>query len=885
MAPGAKRKLSLPSTLLRELDIQQGGPGRNKRQRSRKDQRKEARVQKRQARSSQSRRFTQPTHPSTSRSQNPPQSPSQKHESSGLPFSSDDELDDDDFDVEDEEVDRFGRIENDEDEDEDENEGEDEGEDEDEDNDDEKSKLNRPSKPKLSKLEMAKIAEDEKEIAKLEKKLGLKGKKKLPKSFDEDGLGGLLEGLDGMDDDDEQESLSRSKRKAEADEWLAQKRRKAEAAAVASNAATTTATATAGDDTNVDDMVEDESGDEEDTEEGMGIFNDEEDVEEGEDDSEDGSEDDDDGDDGFEGFSEQEQESVRPQRENPYVAPTTNVAKYVPPSLRKQSGSSDQVEAQLRRRIQGLINRLTNDNMTGILKDITDLYQTNPRQLVTSTLVDLIMALVCSPEKRPDSFFAMIAGFIAAVHKTMGVAVSAQFLQQLVETLEERSAAASGDQSDAGSKHLVSLLSELYNMQVIGCNLIFDYVRMFLDTLSELNTELLLRIIQLCGPSLRRDDPRALRDIVNRIQPATAKDMSVRTRFMIDEMKKLQGNKAKAVARNKDLAEQRTQLRKRIGALKGSHDVQPLRVGLKDIRDSGTQGKWWLVGASWSGNQSGQDKGATTQMQDDDGSRDDLADETITEVDDGLGIPDLWQLAREQGFNTEVRQRIFVALHAATDCEGADILVQKLRLNKHQRKEIAEVIVRSGERQNVYNHYYALLADKFSGDKEMRFQFRRCLTIRFKKMGEDVDTGDGDGDGDNDDDDDALGEAGSEGSARWLLNTAKLFAFLVTWRTLKLVDIFKYRNLAALQEKAHIFTEVLLLTVLQECKKDELRDVFGGLAADPDIGRGVQYFLKHHVRGTQLVSDANKKARRMVRKRCDEMLELLESTLVQEDLD
>ncbi|KAI1277790.1 armadillo-type protein [Xylaria sp. FL0933] len=513
--------------------------------------------------------------------------------------------------------------------------------------------------------------------------------------------------------------------------------------------------------------------------------------------------------------------------------------------------------------------------MTGILKDVTDLYQTNPRQLVTSSLVDLIMALVRSPEKRPDSFFTMVAGFVAAVHKTMGVAISAQFLQLLVETLEKRTAAASGDQSDAESKHLVSLLAELYNMQVIGCNLIFDYVRLFLQTLSELNTELLLRIIQLCGPSLRRDDPGALRDIINRIQPNTAKDMSVRTRFMIDEMKKLQNNKAKAVARNKDLAEQRTQLRKRIGMLKGSHDVQPLRVGLRDIRDSETQGKWWLVGASWLGNQSGQEK---EKYQEDDEDADDLVDETITQLGDDLGIPDLWQLAREQGFNTEVRQRIFVALHAATDCDSADLLVQKLRLNKHQRKEIAEVIVRSGERQNVYNHYYALLADRFGGDKEMRFQFRRCLTIRFKKMGEDVDTGDDDA-GDDGFDDDA-----DEG-VRWLFNTAKLFAFLVTWRTLKLVDVFKYRNLAALQEKAHVFTEVLLLTVLQEASGRDIKAIFGGLNTDLDVGRGVQYFLRRYVRVTKLVDDKDKKAMKLVRKHCDEVLELLESTLTQKDLE
>jgi nucleolar MIF4G domain-containing protein 1 len=857
MAPGASRKLSLPSSLLKELDIpQQDGRGRNKHQRSRKDQRKEARVQKRHARSSQVRRPIQPAQPKQIANSKSHPNPAEERQRD-VPWSSDDELDEDDFDNDDEDLGQ-GDLDDDDDEEEEEEDHENE----------------EPTKPHLSKKEMAKIAEDDKEIAKLEKKLGLKGKKKLPKSFDEDGLGSIMEGLDGRDSDDNDGlgHRSRNKRKAEADEWLAQKRRKAQATVAAISAA---AAAPAVDDS-VSSMDEDGFDDEGDSEADIELLEEDNEYED-EDQDEDGNDD-------FEGFSEidgddeqEEEEPTRPQRGNPYVAPTTNVAKYVPPSLRKkQSGAGDQVEAQLRRRIQGLINRLTNDSMTGILKDITDLYQTNPRQVVTSTFVDLILALVCSPEKRPDSFFTMIAGFIAGVHKTMGLAVSAQFLQQLVEILEKRSAAASGDHSDAESKHLVSLLAELYNIQVIGGNLIFDYVRLFLENLSELNTELVLRIIQLCGPSLRRDDPRALRDIISIVQPKDTKDMSVRTRFMIDEMKKLQGNKAKAAAKNKDLADQRTQLRKRIGTLKGSHDVQPLRVGLKDIRDSETQGKWWLIGASWLGNQSGQENGTTAKNRDDDDHNGgDLVDETITQVDDDLGIPDLWQLAREQGFNTEIRQRIFVALHAATDCDNADLLVQKLRLNKHQRKEVAEVIVRSGERQNVYNHYYAILADRFSRDKEMKFQFRRCLTIRFKKMGEDVDTGDGD-------DFDDLDVTGDDG-VRWLYNTAKLYAFLVIWQTLKLVDVFKYRNLAALQEKTHVFTEVLLLTILQESEEDKINEIFGGLEVDLDVGRGVQFFLKRHVRRTELVADM--KAKKLVKKRSNAVLDLLDTTLVQKTLE
>ncbi|KAI2464499.1 hypothetical protein F4781DRAFT_412812 [Annulohypoxylon bovei var. microspora] len=805
MGPGLNRKLSLPSSILKELDAHQSsvqGIGRSKRQPSRREQRKAQRVQKRQSRQPRPRHVTESRQPR--RASYPANDPS-------------------DSDVLSDERDNEGEL--------------DSGFDSEED-DSESAGEQEPSRPQDSKSAPTKLSQDDAEIADLEKKLGLKGRKSLPKSFEDDGLGDLLDGLGGGDEEGI-EAVSKNKRKAEVDEWLAQKRRKAQAAARTA--------------ANDDEYEEDEV---------LSVLDDESELDDMGSDDEDVEDDDD----IFEGCSDEDQpEPVRPQRENPYVAPTTGTAKYIPPSLRKQLGSSNE-DTQLRRRIQGLINRLTNDSMIGIVKDFVALYDTYPRQTVTSVIVDLLLALVCSPEKRPDSFFTMVAGFVAAMYKALGMAFSAYFIQQLVEILGQRYEKASGDQSDSGSKHLISLLAELYNMQVVGCNLIFDYIHLFLTRLSELDTELVLRIIQLCGPSLRRDDPHALGDIVNSIKPASLKGMSVRTSFMIDEMKKLQSNKTKALSRNKDLADQRTQLRKRINTLGGSQDVQPLRMGLKDIQDADKHGKWWLVGASWSGSHSNSDNRGEALSQKEDAAD---ADEMMKYAEDDLGIPDLWKLAREQGFNTEVRQRIFVALHAATDYENAELLIRKLRLNKHQRKEIPEVIIRSSERQSQYNHYYTLVASRFTGDRELSFQFRRCLTTRLRKMGEDIDIGDGD---------EFDAEDASEYDMRWVYNAAKIYGSLVASRTLRLADIVKYRNLAGLQEKAHMFFEVMFISVLQEGKRGELKEIFSGL--DKDHARGVQYFLKNKVRQTDLLTD--KKEKGVVKKNCEAADQVLKALLIAE---
>merc|ERR1712093_445710 len=84
--------------------------------------------------------------------------------------------------------------------------------------------------PKISRAVQDKLAEEDEEIAALEKKLGLKGKKGLPQSFKDDGLDELLEGLGGEEEVDEGDQQKR-KRKAEGDEWLERKRKEARIAA------------------------------------------------------------------------------------------------------------------------------------------------------------------------------------------------------------------------------------------------------------------------------------------------------------------------------------------------------------------------------------------------------------------------------------------------------------------------------------------------------------------------------------------------------------------------------------------------------------------------------------------------------------------------------
>ncbi|KAH8592249.1 hypothetical protein B0O99DRAFT_549069 [Bisporella sp. PMI_857] len=701
-------------------------------------------------------------------------------------------------------------------------------------------------------IDKKKWGEDE-EIDWLEQALGLKGKKR--KKVDE--FGDLLGELDALEDT---EMLERKKSKAEGDEWLEEKRRKAKLAkgqdpesiegdedSILDEDLEGSEDDESASDISLDDprLLDDDSG--EDTE-----GNEHQEILDAEDD--------------FEGFESDEDETEgedqrasQPRvRENPYVAPTAGAdasVKYIPPSMRKAASSDTELLSRLQRQTQGLVNRLTEANLIFLLGDVEKLYRENPRQHVTTTLVDLLLTSVCEPTILPDTLIILPAGFIAAVYKIIGTDFGAQVIQRIVELFDEHYTRAASDISKETS-NLIMLLSEMYIFQVVGSNLIFDYVRLFLGKLSELNAELLLKIIRTSGPQLRQDDPSALKDIVAMLRPAVASvgedNISVRTKFMIETINDLKNNKMRTGATASAITSEHTiRMKKTLGTLntRNIKASEPLRIGLKDIRESDLKGKWWLVGASWSGD---------VKEEEDQPAQFSKTDQSLpskrTDTDD-TGIADLAQLAREQRMNTEVRRAIFVAIMSATDFQDAYVRLMKLQLKKKQEFEIPKVLIHCAGAEKSYNPYYTLIARRLCGDTKLRKSFQFSLWDLFKKMGETDDD-----DNEIDDDTDNLLDT------RHIVNLAKMFGTLIVDGGLG-IGVLKNLNLQYLQPKTSIFIEVLLISVLlqsqrhSETKRDEIAvvNVMLRIKDTPQLIRGLQYFLKKVISKTDIAGKKDDK--------------------------
>ncbi|KAK4146610.1 uncharacterized protein C8A04DRAFT_34805 [Dichotomopilus funicola] len=698
-----------------------------------------------------------------------------------------------------------------------------------------------PTQRKVSRSVKDKLAQDDAEIADLERRLGLKNRKSLPQSFKDDGLGDLLDGLGGSFDGENQE---KRKRKAEADDWLAQKRRRAEAA-VAERSRPPPTAAGSDDELSLGESDQDTDDlDDRDAEEGwLGLGGlDDENFDENE---QGGSQDD--SEPYYSGENDLPEDiPQKPVRENPYVAPTSQpAAKYVPPSLRKESGSDNELAARIRRQTQGLVNRITESNLLTILDGIEKLYRENPRQHVTSALVDLLLIQICEPTTLPDTLLILSAGFATAAYTALGTDFGGQLITEVVGRFEkyyEEAKVAALERPDVSKQtsNLITFISQLYTFQLIGPNIIFDYIRMLLDSLSELNAELLLRIVRMCGSTLRQDDPMALKDIVSLIPAAVAKagekNLTVRTKFMIDTITDLKNNKLKAGAgASVVVSEHTTRMKKLLGQLKSRRvkNTEPMRMGLKDIQDADKKGKWWLVGASWTGGPTAQ-KGPEAAMGAEDSDSDDESI-LLDDVEQGL---DLGELAREQGMNTGVRRSIFVSIMSAMDYQDAYFRILKLRLNKERQREIPNVIIQCVGAEQHYNPYYTLVAKRLcSEQREVRWAFQSSLWKMFGRMGE---PGFGGDEGDYEEEDEPM-------DVRRVVNTAKMFGALIAGNNLGVI-VLKHLNLLYLQKKTQNFVEIMLVNVLLECQLHErpeeaVAKVFGGVDAVPDLARGLQYFL------------------------------------------
>jgi len=438
--------------------------------------------------------------------------------------------------------------------------------------------------------------------------------------------------------------------------------------------------------------------------------------------------------------------------------------------------------------------------------EIEQHFRNNSRHDVTEIIIDLILNYISEGVNMNESFILTYSAFLAAIYNIIGMEIGASFVQTTVEKFNKLydsylvnniDSEESEDAMAVRKKciNIITFISYIYNFQVISCILVYDIIKQSIKNLSELDVEILLKIVKLSGYQLRSDDPSALKEIISMIQESPkVKDpakLNLRTKFMIEVIIDLKNNKMKSkVMSDNSTSSQLDKLKKFIGNLIKKRKVygnEALRVSMEDIKNIKVKGKWWLVGAAW--------------------SNDVFSEENIKKMkgenDDAFQENELLGLAKKQKMNTEIRKNIFVTIMGSEDCADAYEKLLRLKLKDKQEREIIRVLIYCCGQEKTYNPYYAFIAQKlcfYSHSHKITFQYALW---------------------------DFLKETLETCPLHKLLNTGKLYAHLIACKSLSM-SIFKIVDFTNLSSpRLQLFLRIIILNTLSRISEEQdIREIF-----------------------------------------------------------
>lgn len=391
-------------------------------------------------------------------------------------------------------------------------------------------------------------------------------------------------------------------------------------------------------------------------------------------------------------------------------------AKYLHPHLRSHGGDGSEEYDQLRLRVRGILNKLSDaESITGeVFRCIESAGHGVCSQIVCEEIVRSCSREISGFEQHAAVFAASVAGMACLV----GIAFGAKLLSCLAKRFEEEYL----KEDKISLQNLTLLLSNLYVFGVCSSELMYDFLIILSKRLTEHDVSTIKTVLQCCGLKLRGDDPGEMKNLISSVQSrvnylkASSEEgqaylSSNRMRFMLETIYDIKNNRQ----RSEENTPKYNQVKKWLQKIK----VDNILIrGLKwsQLLDPCKKGQWWLSGVIASGTDNLEDVAGTI-------------DKEIPETKKML------QLAAAQRMNTDARRAIFCIIMSAEDYIDAFEKLLRLELLGKQDREIIRVLVECCLQEKIFNKYYCLLASKLcSLDKNHKFTLQYCLWDHFKEL-------------------------------------------------------------------------------------------------------------------------------------------------------
>ena len=386
-----------------------------------------------------------------------------------------------------------------------------------------------------------------------------------------------------------------------------------------------------------------------------------------------------------------------------------NVVKYVPPHMRKTL-EADKADIDPKRReklnslkklLKGQINRLAESNLHRITIDVENLYSTNARNDVNSTLTDIIFDSLLSNVLTSERLILEHTILIATLHGNIGSEIGAFFLQKIIEKFHNLFE--SIDAMEVDNKEIdnvIFIICHLYTFKLFKYTLIYEMLDMLCTKVTEKRIECMLLVLKSIGFVLRKDDPTTLKEFIIKVQKkantlSSDATTSSRVMFMLDILLAIKNNNMTKIPQyDQSIVEHFRKLLKQF--VRAGKYVTTLNISIEDILKADECGKWWLVGSAWAGTDKNDGKNENGNA-----GEDDVADEQRSKI---------YALAKKQRMNTDDKKNIFFVLMTAEDYVDA---FEKIVSTVKDERSIVAVILHCCLSEKEFNPYYSVLTQKF----------------------------------------------------------------------------------------------------------------------------------------------------------------------------
>ncbi|KAK7274104.1 hypothetical protein RIF29_15178 [Crotalaria pallida] len=392
--------------------------------------------------------------------------------------------------------------------------------------------------------------------------------------------------------------------------------------------------------------------------------------------------------------------------------------KYIAPHLRARAGNEPEEHTQIRRRVRGLLNRLSESNVESITGELSSIFQSVARSVASQIISEEILASCAGGPRGNEQYAAVFAAFVAGMACLIGVDFSAKFMASFAKCFEDEY----HKEDNLSLRNLTLLFSYLCIFGVCSSDLIYDFLLMLSKSLTEIDVSIILAVLQCCGMKIRADDPASLKNFILSVQNKAKelkassgddheKKNSKRMDFMLETICDIKNNKRKA----KEDTTHHTRIKKWLQKLRAD-DIMLRGLKWSKLLDPDKKGQWWLSG----------DVAPAT----------DNVEEVAYKIDkDVLETQRMLKLAAAQRMNTDSRRAIFCIIMSGEDYLDAFEKLLRLDLPGKQDRDIMRVLVDCCLQEKVFNKYYTVLAAKLcEHDKNHKFTLQFCLWDHFKEL-------------------------------------------------------------------------------------------------------------------------------------------------------